>query len=432
MAFSSASTRCNKGQAYGDDFGRSIIFERAGEWWFHDHLFPNFGGLITVKGETLEESIQKSQTPKEKFINFLTDTKFNLIKYYFKIFPKKLETKLSQTYLLQLAYEEDQLEYWLRVLGSQKAMEKILAEAGGGGVTDCHQQAHQIGKTAYNFWGPQVFREGDPSCHSGFYHGAMEAFLTTRGTDNLAEDIPELCDTFETSFGQFECLHGVGHGVLAYVNYDLPLAIKTCQDLNNGFATNSCYGGMFMENIVSAQGYGAIPGHTTDWVSKDPHFPCNAIDQNPSVQYQCYLMQTSWMLDLFEWDYSQVVTECLNAPSEYISTCFQSFGRDAAWYAYRDTGSALSLCNTVPQQYYDYCVEGAFHVIVDFWGEKLDTQALKLCQKIKDQASQRTCMSLLATRLVDVFGKDSPRIQEICSQAGEYQNICLATPIWDY
>ncbi|MEK7148275.1 MAG: hypothetical protein AAB758_03170, partial [Patescibacteria group bacterium] len=106
-------------------------------------------------------------------------------------------------------------------------------------------------RLAYEIYGPSVFAKGNSSCHAGYYHGAMEALLKERGTKNLAANINEICSNFKTGYSTFECLHGVGHGVMAYDSYDLPRALTTCGGFETAFAKSSCYGGAFMENIVA-------------------------------------------------------------------------------------------------------------------------------------------------------------------------------------
>ena len=249
-----------------------------------------------------------------------------------------------------------------------------------------------------------MFEKGDASCHSGYYHGAMESFLAQKGTEDLAENISELCSTFKTSFGIFECLHGVGHGVLAYEDYDLMETLRLCGELSDVFSQRSCYGGAFMENIVTGQGLGAVPDHETEWVSDDPHFPCNALGGDYAMRYECYQMQTSWMLTLTSYNFDRVVPSCLNAPADMIPVCFKSLGRDAAGITLRNPDKIIAMCEKVPKRagFYDECVSGALNVIIDFWGPKLGSQAQEFCEAVPG-ASQGKCLSILEGRLPELF-----------------------------
>jgi hypothetical protein len=253
----------------------------------------------------------------------------------------------------------------------------------------------------------------------------METLLQEKGTTNLAVTIDGVCQTFGTSFGVFECLHGVGHGILAYLNYDLPGTLKECGKLSSNFETTSCYGGAFMENVLTGEGLGASSIHTTTWVSKDPHFPCNGIDQNYDVQYQCYQMQTSWMLWLNSYNFDGVKNECLKAPENMISVCFKSYGRDAAGNSLRDAQKIVPLCEKVPAgDNRNQCAIGAVNVIVDFWGGKLDNQATVLCSLFKND-EQKACYETLAWRLGDVFGGNTAKKTAVCNGFDEkYRSLC--------
>jgi len=321
----------------------------------------------------------------------------------------------------------------LEKIGIKKAMEKLIKESGGGSVYDCHQEAHQIGRIGYKVEKEKAFQECDGSCHSGCYHGAMESFLNEKGLENLAVDIDRICKKFETSFGHFECLHGVGHGVLAYLDYDLPQAIHECKKLPDSFSQSSCYGGMFMENILTGQGLGAgdisEDGdiHSTDWVNrKDPYFPCNKIDKNNILQYQCYQMQTSWMLTLANYNFDTVMKQCLNAPDNMQHACFISFGRDAAGFTLRNPQKIMSICSKVPEEnnYYNNCISGALNVIIDFWGPSLGNQASELCSIIPSKLNKKNCYQIIANRLPGLF-KDTNQQKKIClTFEAEYQNLC--------
>ena len=383
-----------RGLAPGESW--EFTFDKVGRWNMHDHNFPSFVGKIIVEGNESEVVTTKPQS--NIFQRIWSSYKVFVLKVYYSIFPDKLE-KISIT---NMADQEDKISLYLKILGSDSVMEKLLVEAGGGSVYDCHREAHYIGKYAYKLFGAGVFSQGDASCHSGFYHGAMETFLNEEGTDNIAQKIDTLCNQFETSFGIFECVHGVGHGVMAYEQYDLPKALDVCGELSSSYDASSCYGGVFMENIVASQGAAGVAGHTTKWVSSDPHFPCSGLPDDPLVQDQCYLMQTSRMLDVYKFDFEEVSAECLNTPQDYRDSCFISLGRDIAGITLRDNKSIVEKCSFVDSRFRYFCYTGAVNVIIDFWGEKLGTQADDFCNLLFG-IDQVNCKGIVAARKIDVF-----------------------------
>jgi plastocyanin len=389
-----------RGLEPGEEF--AFTFNKPGRWRFHDHIWPQLVGEIVVhgSGEIEEEKLSL----KDRFKGWVIKVKENIQSLYLVLFPGNIEEELAEISIFQIADDEEELKRILRRAGPERVMERLLTEADGGSTIDCHQPAHQVGRMSYEVFGASVFEKGDASCHSGYYHGAMESFLAERGTENLAANISELCSVFETNFGIFECLHGVGHGVMAYENYDLMKSLEGCEALNDAFSTRSCYGGVFMENVVAGQGLGAIPGHETTWVSDDPHFPCNAVGDSFARRHDCYQMQTSWMLTLMNYDFSAVVSECQSAPVDMISVCFKSLGRDAAGHTLRNPERILDICSRVPDgnEYYNECIVGAVNVIIDFWGPKLGNQAHEFCELVPKIESKDHCFSLVENRLPDL------------------------------
>ncbi|MEK7148276.1 MAG: hypothetical protein AAB758_03175, partial [Patescibacteria group bacterium] len=172
----------------------------------------------------------------------------------------------------------------------------------------------------------------------------------------------------------------------------------------------------------------AIAGHSTKWVSTDPHFPCNLFADKPDVQIQCYLLQTSRMLDLFSYDFAKVTEECPNAPEDMINICFQSMGRDAAGQTLRDPDKIISICSGVPHKFFDVCIAGGLNVIVDFWGENLSSQPFELCRQLKREENKAFCYSLLGQRLKEVFANNYQKIKNLCQFAeNDYKVYCYGS-----
>lgn len=384
-------------------------FNQAGTWRFHDHIYASLTGEIAVKGDGKGE-VGSGKLEVGGLIERLKSVGNKII---YLIFPGKLTQDLAKVDMRQVTKNDSELGKWLLVLDGKRVMEELIADTGGGSIADCHQEAHKVGRKAYKLFGIQVFRDGNYGCHSGFYHGAMEIFLAELGTKDLATEITKLCNKFSSRFGNFECLHGVGHGLLAYLDYDLPGTLNKCKELEGSFAQTSCFSGAFMENVVTAQGRGAKEGHQTAWVSLDPHFPCNGIEQSYDIQYQCYMMQTSRMLDLFGPDFVKAGSECARAPANMVAACFQSLGRDSAGQTLRDPSGILNTCLQMPGQYFNNCMVGGLNVIIDFWGEGMTNQPHSLCSIVPIQYKEN-CYQQIGMRLRDVFPKISDK-QRVCN-----------------
>lgn len=399
-----------KGQVWQFKFDKSGVFK------FHDHLNPTQNGTIEVKGSISET--------KKISLPFLS-AQILFKKLYFQFFPKALEKDLKSFDSIKGATNNKTLEYWITLIGSEKFMKKLISDSGDGSKIDCHQEAHYAGRKAYQLEGKNVFKKPNYNCHSGFLHGAIEAFIAEiGGGNNLMSDVSNLCNDFKTEFARFECLHGIGHGLTAYEDYNLPEALKLCQKLPDDYQRGSCLGGVFMENIMAASGKGAVKGHSTNWVSDDPYFPCSGIDQDYQIQFQCYQMQTSRMLQLTNYDFNYISEKCQAAPKEMVSICFTSMGRDLAGYVLRDPAKIINHCQIIPQAYFRDCLRGALNVIIDFWGDNLTDQPQGLC-KILEGSDKKYCYNWFNIRLKDVFGKNTAKIKEVCGYADdEFKEIC--------
>ena len=69
----------------------------------------------------------------------------------------------------------------------------------------------------------------------------------------------------------YQCVHGLGHGLMIYSGDDLPWSLRTCHKLLTDFDRVSCTGGVFMQNLDTTMG-------TSRYLSKtDPIYPCNAV-----------------------------------------------------------------------------------------------------------------------------------------------------------
>jgi hypothetical protein len=89
------------------------------------------------------------------------------------------------------------------------------------------------------------------------------------------------------------------------------------------------------------------------------------------------LIQTSRILDLYQYDFDRVAPQCANSPTSFRTTCYKSLGRDAAGQTLRNPEKIKAICQKVTTTYRQDCYLGALNVIVDFWGENLNNQAIK-------------------------------------------------------
>ena len=157
---------------------------------------------------------------------------------------------------------------------------------------NCHRISHRMGAAALlRFEGSvgQAFATGSASCWSGYYHGILERAYADVSPDELGAISNELCSDPEvrsTSFIAYQCVHGLGHGLMIYTNLDLPYSLGICDQLATSWDRTACSGGVFMENLSTSYGV------ESKWLrDDDPMYPCTTVAEKHKLY--CYLMVTS-------------------------------------------------------------------------------------------------------------------------------------------
>jgi hypothetical protein len=163
-------------------------------------------------------------------------------------------------------------------------------------------------------------------CWSGYYHGILERAFQGVPDSRLATVARRLCTRVEAEssvFVAYQCVHGLGHALMIYTGYDLPLALRTCDGLRTPWEQTSCSGGVFMENQSSSYGF------KSQWLRpKQPLYPCTAVARRHKLY--CYLMVTSQILPDVGYSWTKTVRVCRRSERGWAAICFQSLGRDAS------------------------------------------------------------------------------------------------------
>jgi mono/diheme cytochrome c family protein len=208
---------------------------------------------------------------------------------------------------------------------------------------DCHRIAHAIGAGALSHYDGnvgQAFVAGRPSCTSGYYHGILERAFLGVDQSQLGAAARKFCSSKEvrqSDFIAYQCVHGLGHGLMIYTGYDLPVSLKTCDKLANSWDATGCTGGVFMENYQSSYGV------TSRWLKKkDLIYPCNSVAEK--YKYFCYDLVTARILPKVNWNWKKASAWCRKSEKDWVRICFQSMGRDASGFTRLDPVAILKIC----------------------------------------------------------------------------------------
>jgi len=266
----------------------------------------------------------------------------------------------------------------------------------------CHAITHAIGQAAMAQYGDvaAAFRYGDNACGSGYYHGVMQGFALTRGRTTLLSDLDAVCAGVpgkeRKSLDYFNCVHGLGHAVMAVRDDALFDALHDCDGLTGAMEQNACVTGVFMENLIVD---GAHGGHYSKYLKPgEPLYPCTAVAEK--YKAECFDMQTSYALGAVQGDFAKVFALCAGVAMPFRNNCYQSLGRDAATISRDQVSPTVATCNLGRgHDQRAYCVLGAVLDFVYYYHS--DEQAKALCAAI-DRDLRQGCRSAI-TSLVGRF-----------------------------
>jgi hypothetical protein len=244
--------------------------------------------------------------------------------------------------------------------------------------SDCHRIAHTIGSASLaRFHGDvaQAFARGDSTCWSGYYHGILERSFAEASTPARFLAIARrVCSGSlrRNLWLTYQCVHGLGHGLMIQSGYNLPFSLKICDRLRSAWDQTSCTGGVFMENVAAGQT--SAYGVKSPWLKDDDLvYPCNVVADRHKLY--CYLMLTSRVLQANGYDWRATVKVCAGVERDWVDECFQSYGRDADGFTRQDPKRALELC-ALAGRYQGECIYGAARDMTSNYSSGTRTVAL--------------------------------------------------------
>jgi hypothetical protein len=341
----------------------------------------------------------------------------------------------------------------LRAAGVSRAMEvlDLVVKEDADVGRESHVYAHGIGIASYAGAATvsQVYAQCTAAFQSGCYHGVIQAyFADSTGGGVTAERLNALCADWrgeEHDWIQFQCAHGIGHGLMAVRSHHLLRALDECDLLVDMLERQSCWGGAFMENVVNAttphhqsvtrvadgqhEGHGGEAGHHEHGGGgeafkaldpADPLYPCTIVEEQH--QGTCYLMQTSPILYYNKGDFAGAARACEQAPAEHLRSCYLSLGRDAAAYAGNDDAKAVDLCRQAPAERLGRCVSGTAKNRVDVTADAAD--GFRFCLAVPAGDARQECFRAVGEEIA-VLIAGTPARERACASAGDaYADAC--------
>jgi hypothetical protein len=316
--------------------------------------------------------------------------------------------------------------------GDLKAFEVLngLLQSNNEGVrADCHTITHNIGSaTLARYKGDAAEAIGSGGamqdatmCGSGFYHGLIEYALREAASPKaLVAKVKGMCadhTALPTTFARYQCLHGLGHGVMIFSGDNLPWALGMCDKLGDSWSEQSCSGGVFMQNFNPPD---KLSPFQSIYVKKnDLLYPCDWV--RTKYKFYCYLQITQHILAETNYDWKRAAATCSTAPAPWNGICFQSYGRDASGASHYHADVADGYCKLTGKQIAQ-CIYG---VARDFANNDAGgTRAADFCNLQSAGTLRGFCFYAVGT-ILGTLGHPDSWIKSTCATlAGRYAPEC--------
>jgi hypothetical protein len=321
-----------------------------------------------------------------------------------------------------------------------------------------HDFSHVIG---INAWTPAkeigaVYLQCNELFQSGCYHGVIQAFFAYRGTDSasvvgLCRDTPGIRGN---GWLRFQCVHGIGHGLVQTYTMNLPHALAGCDQLGDAWDSESCYGGAFMEFIVGGRGQ-----------SHHPHLPANSGDSTPGIdqgamdhgamehaamaaadtwpafrprnrtdllypcsvlgdryQRSCYQMQAGLIAEVTGLDFGKIASVCDTAPERYRPPCYQGIGTYVSGVTAREPGESIRMCSLGAPRYRPWCYVGLVKNFVDVTANTDD--GIALCKRLGPRDIATSCYVAVGEEAAVLYPAMERRAEACTKAESQYQDAC--------
>lgn len=305
----------------------SFTFHVNGVWGAHDHLSPGttmaieVGPLSSTAGLTAIKTITNLFNREAKGLP--RPTAFQSLN---RAQQRGIILKLTKT-------DPNNAWSYLKVAGTEN----------GQTVGSMHEFAHIVGNALYKSNGIDAITSCDRTFSFGCFHGVTEAALKANGINTIS-NIERACLKIfpaTTTVNAMNCIHGVGHGVLAMENYDHVKALNDCNLLSPEYQ-RYCYDGVFME-------YAAFAPKSKYAMENIWQF-CTDLD--PQLHVQCAQQQPVMLRYQYKVSFEETIPFCEQAPAAAMVTgCFRNLGQLAATDALGNADKIREACGQITTEY---------------------------------------------------------------------------------
>ncbi|XKT74465.1 MAG: hypothetical protein ACJKTH_03860 [Patescibacteria group bacterium UBA2163] len=320
--------------------------------------------------------------------------------------------------------------------------------------TDLHLLGHVVGDILYKQKGIDGIYDCTPDFRNACSHSIVVGLFSEEGKGALNE-IAEACSNAPGGSGAYTmCFHGLGHGILAYANYNFEQAIEMCAQTGSEARQNreyvECVGGATMEMFAGVHDRNAWELEKDNYFKEDdPLAPCNASFMPELVRPICYTYLTPHLFvsagaDLARpqpEDYEKAFTYCDEIPKKNRAeweACYGGFGKEFLVLAQdrdiRDIGSAPKESLQRIREWCALTDNEAGRMACNasalgslFWGGENNPDAsFTFCAIAEDERERNACYRHLSETIV-YFMRNTKSAAPLCNRLpeGPHRNFCL-------
>lgn len=328
----------------------SFVFEEAGTFHYHDHVWSHLGGTVIVKAE---------QQPLR--IEIWISSFIKWIKSFFVIDIDKLENELIAL------VESDNPKVAIDTL-REKSHNKAKLYA------VCHDLAHEIGRASY-----RKYKELETTtsfqnefCNSGYLHGVFEEYFSENELSTTT--VKAMCSEVKNVFEMWQCNHGIGHGLMYKSGGNLTTALEDCNSLlDSSDATDMCQNAVYMELFNNETLLNELPFIE----NQDPFKTCSKMTYEKN---DCYLYASTYFVKNYNWSFNKAMDMCMILDGKAKISCIKGTVGEASRNIY-NLKSAFALCDRFePGKLLTECINMASSIIV-FQTASIDESIIK-CEDV--------------------------------------------------
>ena len=337
--------------------------------------------------------------------------------------------------------------------GAPYAYEVLIRMPSVPGV-DMHLVGHVVGEELYKQFGLAGMAYCTPDLRNACSHSVVIGALLEHGP-GILKDVAAVCRKAPGGGGAYNmCYHGLGHGVLAYTDYELDQAIPLCKRAgesagNKANEYQECVGGTIMEMTGGVHDPALRAEKAKKFFKQnDPLYPCDADFMPADARSFCYTYLTPHLIEAAGGNLGSPQPEDFRIGMTYCNTltekndrraCFGGFGKEfPVILAARDVRGVTTLSDEKMRMMHAWCAlapaddgrrDCSFQVVASlYWGGENDfPAAVRYCGSVGNEGDKKDCFDRLIDMARYFRGRDSGYMKKFCaSLPSSYSSSCAA------